>query len=118
MNVTVTILKQIGSITNRQKSALILDQYSGHKGDEIDLVAKKLNIQLIYVPVGQTSNLQPLDISINGALKSSGHKYIKDKYIDDPHFEPNINDGIRSLLYTINNIDKSTVKESFEKIHC
>ena len=113
INITISILEQINKLVNNSSSALILDQHKSHTGDIINAKAKELKIQLIYVPTGQTANLQPLDISINGALKSISHKYIKNLYIDDPYYTPTINDAVQSLLDASTKIDTLTIKKSF-----
>lgn len=110
-------MEQINKFANGISSALILDQHKSHTGEEIDAKAKELKIQLIYIPTGQTANLQPLDISINGALKNISHKYIKNLYIDDPYYVPTFNDAVYSLLYATNKIDSLTIQNSFAILH-
>jgi len=116
-NITLSILEQINKITNGNPSALILDQHKSHIDDLINSKAKEFRIQLIYVPVGQTANLQPLDISINGVVKSISHKYIKDLYVDDPYYIPTFNDAVYSLLNAINKIDSKTIQKSFAVLY-
>lgn len=117
-NILVSILEQIYKLASGNSSALILDQHRSHLGEIITNKAKDLNIQLIYVPIGQTANLQPLDIKINGALKSTGHYFIKNKYIDDPYYTPNVTDAIDSLIYSVNKIDSKTIRNSFSIFGC
>jgi hypothetical protein len=112
-SITIDILNQIHLINKGNKSALILDQFKCHKGDEIIKKASELNIQLIFVPVGQTANYQPLDININGVLKNTSHKYIKNLFIDDPYYKLTLSDGIKSLKYSISKLDKTIIKNSF-----
>lgn len=116
-NITSSILEQIYKTTGGNKSALIMDKHSSHKGDDIDIKAKEYNIQIIYVPTGMTSILQPLDIKINGPLKCIGHKYIKNMYVNDPYYCPNLNDALCSLIHAINNIDSLIIKSSFNVLN-
>jgi DDE superfamily endonuclease len=111
--VLISILEQINKLTNENGSVLILDQHRSHTGELIENKAKELNIQLIYVPVGQTANLQPLDIKVNGALKSIGHRFMKNKYVNDPYYTPILVDAVESLIYSVNKIDNTTIKNSF-----
>jgi hypothetical protein len=55
--------------TKGRECALILDDYAAHWTEEVQKAAKKGNIQLIKIPKGLTSILQPLDISFNSFFK-------------------------------------------------
>jgi hypothetical protein len=46
------------------------DQYSSHTTDNVKNYANLHNIFIIYVPVGMTSQYQPLDVEINGIIKT------------------------------------------------
>jgi hypothetical protein len=60
-----------------QKIHLLLDLYSVHKSQETRQTARALNIDLYFVPAGQTDCLQPLDISIFGPLKASAKRHFR-----------------------------------------
>jgi hypothetical protein len=49
---------------------LVLDQFSAHTSEEVIQRARELNIDLIYVPAGLTSELQPLDVGVNAVIKA------------------------------------------------
>lgn len=51
--------------------ALIIDDYSAHWEENVIEKAKELNIELIKVPIGNTADFQPLDISVNGPMKQN-----------------------------------------------
>jgi hypothetical protein len=107
------ILKEINKIANGNNSVLILDQYSVHTDEIIKKEAAKLNIKLIYVPVGKTSTNQPLDVCINGPIKSIGKKLSKEVFLADPFSTPTIADSIKSLILSIKELKKETIIKSF-----
>ena len=67
------------------------------------------------MPAGRTSTNQPLDVSINGPIKSIGKRLIKEILINDPFSKLTLSDSINALLESKNKIDKQTIIESFEK---
>ena len=38
---------------------VLLDDFGGHKGDEIDAAAARMNLNIMYIPSGLTSVAQP-----------------------------------------------------------
>ena len=127
-NIMLIILENIHSHSKGKNSVLILDQYSSHITEKFKEEAKKKNINIIYIPVGQTGKFQPLDVGINGLLKSSARRLWKIERLTDIENmldhkgdvgdlkAPNLNDGIRHLLIAINKvINKQTVIKSFNK---
>ena len=56
---------------------------------------------------------QPLDVLINGPIKSIGKSIIKKLYIDDPFTMPILNDSIKSLIEAKDKIKKETIVKSF-----
>lgn len=108
------LLNEINKITQNKESILILDQYSVHTNELVISEAKKLNIKLIYVPVGKTDKHQPLDVNINGPLKSIGKHIDKEKYLMDPFIVPTIDGSIDSLIESINKIQTNTIINSFK----
>ncbi|MBS1736810.1 MAG: hypothetical protein JSS98_09455 [Bacteroidetes bacterium] len=126
--IMLVILENIHKHSKDKNSTLILDQYSSHITEKIKDESKKKNIHLIYVPVGQTGKFQPLDVGINGPLKSSAKRLWKIERIADIENmlkhkgdigdlkAPNMNDGIRHLLIAIKKvINKQIIIKSFNK---
>lgn len=54
--------------THSRPAALLLDSYSAHFTPAVQEAAAAMNLQLIEVPAGMTSSLQPLDVSFNGPM--------------------------------------------------
>ena len=102
----IMILDQIASITNKEKSLLLMDQYGSHMTHKVKNHAKNKNINIIYVPVGMTDKYQPLDIQINGILKCKASKSYS-KYIAS---NPN-NTYSHSMCITDFLINKKEIKK-------
>ena len=70
----------VAPYTDDQYSALLLDDYKAHWTPAVRAAAAEHNIELIPVPKGQTGELQPLDVSINGEVKARARReYVQDK---------------------------------------
>ncbi len=52
-----------------RRALLIMDAFSAHKTDEMFDLAKKNNVDLIIIPGGCTSKVQPLDVCLNKPFK-------------------------------------------------
>jgi len=62
----------------KRKVILLLDTAPCHKGNDLNDLLKETNIELLYIPGGCTSFLQPLDITLNQKVK----RHIKEFYSD------------------------------------
>jgi len=113
--ILIFILNKINEYTCGNLSVLILDKYSVHTSPTIKNTAIKLNINLIYVPAGSTSTNQPLDVNINGPIKSISKKIIKEIYMSDPFATPTISDSVKTLIKSVQNVKESTIINSFAK---
>jgi hypothetical protein len=60
--------------TRSAPAALILDSYSSHFTDDVRAAAAAMNLDLIQVPPGATSILQPLDVQYNSTLLNARKK--------------------------------------------
>jgi hypothetical protein len=71
-------MEQKFGLKTRQKLLLILDVYASHRKGHLIEKARQLNIDLLFIPAGMTGELQPLDATIFGELKSAGAgKFLK-----------------------------------------
>ena len=52
-----------------QPSMLVRDAFKGHLTDSVKNQLRKMNTELLVIPGGMTSVLQPMDISINKPFK-------------------------------------------------
>ena len=53
---------------------LVLDAFSCHKTDDTKVLLHRTNTDLIIIPFGMTSLLQPLNVSINKLFKDGLHR--------------------------------------------
>jgi transposase len=114
INVMEILFDEIYQVTNGRKTVLILDQYSVHMDDIVKNKAYEYNIEMLYVPVGTTSKYQPLDVSINGPIKSIGKRLSNEIYMKDPFSKVTLVDSIKSLIQAKSQIKRDTVINSFK----
>ena len=80
-NVLIPHIKKVKKrkgIPKKQKALLILDVYQSHRDPELISKLAKSGILLAHVPARCTSELQPLDLTVNGKFKV----YMKDCFIE------------------------------------
>lgn len=110
------------NISNEGKpSVLLLDQYPSHNNEYIIKEAAAKNITLLYVPVGLTYKYQPLDVKINGILKSTARRLWRQERITDllkipKPTEPTLSSAVMHLMTAIKIINKSMIINSFNCI--
>jgi len=66
-----------------QRSMLDLDAFNGHLTDSVKNKFRKLKTELVVIPGGMTSVLQPIDVSINKPFKDRLRQHYL-KWISDP----------------------------------
>ena len=64
----------VAPYVQKRKCALLIDSYEAHWTDEVKDLAKKMKVELIKVPEGTTSELQPMDVHFNGPFKAARTK--------------------------------------------
>ena len=52
-----------------QKSLIVIDVYKAHRTEDVIQAFRKCGFEIVYVPGNTTSELQPLDLSVNSCLK-------------------------------------------------
>ena len=68
--ITIRLLEEIRNHAGDDAACLILDVYSAHRTESVLKRAKKLKIELIFIPAGGTGKYQPLDYRLLGEMKS------------------------------------------------
>jgi hypothetical protein len=48
---------------------LVLDAFRGHLSEELKVTLERKNCDLVVIPGGMNSQLQPLDVSVNKPFK-------------------------------------------------
>lgn len=108
------ILDQISEKTKNEKSVLLLDQYDAHKTEKVKEYAKSKNIELIYIPVGMTDKYQPLDVSVNGILKTKMRKSYSNFIANNKNKTYTHAKCIEDMMLNYKSISIKTIKHSFD----
>src|SRR5215475_13115967 len=58
----------------KKPSLLVFDQFKAHVTESTNRLATKLKMHLAVIPGGLTSQLQPLDVSVNKPFKGFMHE--------------------------------------------
>ena len=70
-------LKWLSRKIEKRNAYLLWELHSSHRDDEVKNYSTKKNIQLSYIPAGQTGEWQPLDRNIFGNLKKNATMNLK-----------------------------------------
>ena len=93
---------------------LLLDLHSSHRGDEVKEVAESLNIDLHYIPAGQTDIYQPFDRNYFGRVKATGREQFRRRFRDNPNFKFTKNDAVQDLIYSWEHLSVDTILDAWE----
>ena len=77
---------------------LILDVYAAHKTEAVKEAANALNIKLHFIPPGCTDLLQPLDVKVFGALKSTARRLFRERYSGVKAPKVTSKDAVQNLI--------------------
>ena len=66
----------------RQYAVAVFDELRAHRCEEVLDVLSKARIQHVFVPAGCTGELQPMDLSVNGELKTALKNEFTNWYAD------------------------------------
>ena len=75
--------KQLLGLPDNQKCLLLWDVYAPHRTEHILKVLQENNILVIFVPACCTSELQPLDLSVNAIFKRKQKEQFTEWYADE-----------------------------------
>jgi hypothetical protein len=75
--------KQLLGLPETQKSKLLWDVYAPHRTDHIMKVLEDNHIIVLFVPACCTSDLQPLDLTVNALLKKKQKEQFTEWYADE-----------------------------------
>lgn len=114
-NILIKLLNLIKINSENRSCCLIMDKFSVHTNETIITEASRNNIEILFVPTGRTGEHQPLDVGVNGAIKSTGKRVMKEIYLSDPYATPTIKDGICALIYSYIQTQPQIIINSFIK---
>lgn len=96
------------------KCVLIWDVYSAHRDEEVKEYAKTKNVELIFVPAGQTSTRQVHDTHIFGLVKRAYKtQYFNDVYVDGGDIDQF--ECVRLYMQILAHVSPDHVKRGFEE---
>ena len=107
------IVDSIYDKTKGRNCVLLLDKHSSHQSDFTIQYAKSKNICLLFIPTGMTSIYQPLDVRVNGTIKSVARKLWRKSAIKDINKKIQYNDAIQHIRESIKLLSKQTIIDSF-----
>jgi hypothetical protein len=105
----------VQAYTRSRPAALILDAWKAHWTPEVREVAARMNLELIRVPSGFTSTLQPLDVCFNGPLKRKRQKIWREKKRGDDRVVDNHQASIERQQLAYETISRRNTKRAWEK---
>lgn len=73
--------------THGEPAALLLDRYGCHWTDDVVAAAEAIHLELIAVPGGATSTLQPLDVCFNGPMLKARQRIWREMKVNRPDAE-------------------------------
>lgn len=101
------------SYRRNNKIILFLDTYSSHRNKETKDLAKELNIDLVYIPVGCTDLCQPLDVKVFGALKNMATRMWWDFYAIDQTLVCTLKMAVYILVQCWKCLDENLIIEAW-----
>jgi len=94
---------------------LVLDMYRSHTCDLVKDTAASHNIQLHFVPAGCTDSLQPLDISVFGALKAKARGYWYQNYSIKPSSKFTKISAVNTLLTCWDQLSEQVTRSAWKQ---
>jgi hypothetical protein len=99
-----------------QHFTLIIDVFQSHIKGIIIPLAKDLRIELIFIPPGMTGELQPLDATIFGELKSAASAEWNRLYVRNPNQKFTTATSSETLQSCWDNIPEEHIKRAWQII--
>jgi hypothetical protein len=104
-------LRWLRSRYGRLKIVLLWDIWGAHRSKETKELARQLNIQLEFIPAGQTGECQPLDRRLFGNLKSRARSRFDQ--MCSRREDPTMQDSVAMLVDAWNSIGQDEVLDAW-----
>ena len=95
---------------------MIWDLHASYRHELEKAEANNLNINLSFIPAGQTDPWQPLDCSIFGIVKKQPHQKFQELSFEKEIQNIDIIDTIVILLEVWNSIDSNLIRKSWNNL--
>ena len=112
-NLMLAYLQWLSNLCHNFPICLIWDQYKSHMTDKINEQAAKLNIEIIYIPAGQTGSEQPLDKLIFGSMKKTADRLWSERLLIDEKNLYTKETATLIMLEAWESIKQSTISKSW-----
>ena len=97
-------------------SYLVWDLYASHRHQEVKDTATENSINLAYVPAGQTSLWQPLDVRVFGALKAHANSLLDAECVNRSLTEMNMVDALLILVRAWDDLPSETITSAWASV--
>jgi hypothetical protein len=93
---------------------LLLDSYAAHRTNAVKKTATALDITLHYIPPGLTDELQPLDRSVFGALKSRAKHLFHERFRLNPFERRTKIHAVQDMVSAWSHLGEATLVAAWE----
>jgi hypothetical protein len=101
---------------NGHEGALIIDEFAAHWTPTVIDKCNQMKLRMIRVPAGETSRLQPLDISTMGPMSMAREKiYLQHKNCN-PEYKDNVENAIERANNAYKQIKPKTILKGFKQV--
>ena len=115
-SVMTSYLKWLAERNRWMWSYLVWDVHASHRHQEVKDVATRNCINLAYVPAGQTSLWQPLDVRVFGALKSHAKSLLDAECVNRSLTEMSMVDALLILVRAWDDLPGETIISGWESV--
>lgn len=92
-----------------------MDRYGRHWTDDVVAAAAAFQLELIQVPGGETSKLQPLDVAFNGPMLKARQRIWREKKLRRPGDPDSYQAAIERSQQAYASMSADTVRKAFRK---
>ena len=105
----------VAPYTMGQPAALLLDRYGCHWTSKVQYAAAMMDLQLIQVPGGCTSILQPLDVEFNGPMLKARQRIWREKKLMRPFDKDTPQAAVERTQLAYASMSKAMTREAWRK---
>lgn len=109
-------VKWLSDQLGRRFSYLLWDLHSSHRDEGVREKAHKRNVNLSFIPAGQTGQWQPLDRRVFGVVKREAEQKLDEICIDEDLAELNMMDALGILVDVWYKLDEKVIKASWDHL--